>query len=129
MPVHVCCMFFVSQKIHIKQSPNAIKTHGDFFGIYVIIGKKNQHETMPEESTRKGRAPRGRARPGPSWPLYKEVGALVSPQESQYPDKNRVQISAQSEFQISGNLRNGERPETKSTRTEGNRERDSISEG
>ena len=30
MPVPVCCMFFVSQKIHIKQSPNWIKTYGDF---------------------------------------------------------------------------------------------------
>ena len=34
VPVPVCCMFFVSQKIHIKRSPNGIKTDGDFFGIY-----------------------------------------------------------------------------------------------
>ena len=40
--VPVCCMFFVSQKIHIKQSPNVIKTYGDFFGIYVNFGKWNQ---------------------------------------------------------------------------------------
>ena len=31
VPVPVCCMFFVSQKIHIKRSPNGIKTDGDFF--------------------------------------------------------------------------------------------------
>ena len=31
VPIPVCCMFFVSQKIHIKRSPNGIKTYGDFF--------------------------------------------------------------------------------------------------
>ena len=31
VPVPVCCMFFVSQKIHIKRSPNGIKTDGEYF--------------------------------------------------------------------------------------------------
>ena len=31
VPVPVCCMFFVSQKTHIKRSPNGIKMDGDFF--------------------------------------------------------------------------------------------------
>ena len=31
--VHICCMFFISQKIHIKRSPNRIKTDGDYFCI------------------------------------------------------------------------------------------------
>ena len=31
VPVPVGCMFFVSQKIHIKWSPNGIKTDGYFF--------------------------------------------------------------------------------------------------
>jgi hypothetical protein len=31
VPVPVCCMFFVSQKIHIKRSPNVIKIYGDLF--------------------------------------------------------------------------------------------------
>ena len=81
--VPVCCMFFVSQKIHIKRSPNGIKTDGDFFGIFMILGKKNQRDTMSEGATRQGgRAPGGQARPGPSWPPRKAVGALLSPQES-----------------------------------------------
>ena len=63
MPVPVCCMFFVSQKIHIKQSPIRIKTDGDCFGIYVIFGKKNQHETMPEGATRLGARLRGSGAP------------------------------------------------------------------
>ena len=59
VPVPVCCMFFVSQKIHIKQSPNWIKTDEDFFGIYVNFAKWNQHETMPEGPTRVRGAPQG----------------------------------------------------------------------
>ena len=55
--VPVCCMFFVLQNIHIKRSPNGIKTDGDFFGIYMIFGKKNPHEMVPEVATRHGGAP------------------------------------------------------------------------
>ena len=123
VPVPVCCMFFVSQNIHIKQSPNGIKIYGDFFGIYMIFGKKNPCETVPEGATRQG------ARPWPSWPPRKAVGALLSPQESQYPHKNRVQILAQSELRISGNIRNGEREESGNAETERDRETDPISEG
>ena len=52
--VPICCMFFVSQKIHIKRSPNGIKTNRDFFGIYMIFGKKNPRETMLEGPTGQG---------------------------------------------------------------------------
>ena len=31
MPVPVYCMFFVSQKIHIERSPNAINFYGELF--------------------------------------------------------------------------------------------------
>ena len=31
VPVPVCCMFYVSQKPHIKWSPNGIKTDGELF--------------------------------------------------------------------------------------------------
>ena len=54
VPVPVCCMFYVSQKIHIKRSPIGIKTDRVFFGIFVNFGKKNQHETVPEGPTRQG---------------------------------------------------------------------------
>ena len=63
---HVCCMFFVSQNIHIKWSPNGIKTDGDFFGIYMIFGKKKPRETMLKGGTRQGARPRGgRCAPDP----------------------------------------------------------------
>ena len=61
--------------------------------------------------------------------VHEEVGAPLSPQESQYPDKNHVWIWAQSELQIFGNLRNGERVESGSAKTKGNREREIQSRG
>ena len=44
VPVPVCCMFFVSQNIHIKRSPNGIKTNGDFIW--------NLYDFWEEESMR-----------------------------------------------------------------------------
>ena len=45
MPSASSCLLHVfSQKIHIKQSPNGIKTHGDYFW--------NIYEFWEEESTR-----------------------------------------------------------------------------
>ena len=59
VPVPVCCMFYVSQKPNIKRSPNGIKTDRDFFGIFMIFGKKYQRETVPEGGTRQGVRPKG----------------------------------------------------------------------
>ena len=42
--VPVCCMFYVSQKLHIKRSPNGIKTDGELFW--------NICDFWEEESTR-----------------------------------------------------------------------------
>ena len=46
VPVPVCCMVFVSQKIHIKWSPNGIKTDREYFW--------NICEIWEEESTWEG---------------------------------------------------------------------------
>ena len=54
VPVPVYCMFYVSQKTHIKRNPNGIKTNGYFFGIYMISGKKNPRETVLEVAMRQG---------------------------------------------------------------------------
>ena len=70
-------MFFVSQKTHIKQSPNGIKMDGDFFGMYVIFRKKNQRETMPKGPT----TPLPWAPLGGLWPPRKAVDALLSLQK------------------------------------------------
>ena len=73
VPVPVCCMFFVSQKIHIKRSPNEIKTDIDFFGIYVIFGKKNQCETVPEVATRVAHTTTPGGCPHPCGPLVRRL--------------------------------------------------------
>ena len=124
VPVPVCCMFLFCR----TSISNRVQTE-IFFGIYVIFGKKNQRETMPEGATRQGARPRGSGVPWTLVATRKAVGALLPPQESQYPDKNHVQISAQSELRISRNLRNGERAESESAETERDREMDPISEG
>ena len=51
VPVPVFCMFFVSQSIHIKRSPNAIKFTENYFGIYVIFGSWNHHKRRPTQTT------------------------------------------------------------------------------
>ena len=104
VPIPVCCMFFVLQKIHIKRSPNGIKTNGDFFGIYVIFGKKNQREMMPAGATRQG---------GTLGPRGHPVGRLVPFFRRK---KANIRIKIVSKFQPnwsygSPNLRNGERAE------------------
>ena len=77
VPVPVCCMFFVSQNIHTKQSPNVIKTYGDFFW--------NIYDFWEEESTRgDARSAHKPCRRGQGvgprqaglWPLLKAVGAF-----------------------------------------------------
>ena len=72
VPVPVCCMFYVSQKNHIKRNPNGIKTDGELFW--------NIWDFPEEESTRNG-ARGGQeigahahlkwARPPPSWATRK----------------------------------------------------------
>ena len=74
--VPVCCMSYVSQKTHIKGSPNGLKMDGDSFW--------NIYDFWEEESTRDGargcHEAEGRA---PALvTTRKAVGALLSPQES-----------------------------------------------
>ena len=46
VPVPVCCMFYVSQKTHIKRNPNGIKMDGELFW--------NIWDFPEKESTRNG---------------------------------------------------------------------------
>ena len=70
MLVPVYCMFYVSQKPHIKRSPNGIKTDGELFWNICDFWEENQCETEPEVATRVGpTASTGRRAPtlvGPS---------------------------------------------------------------
>ena len=82
VPVPVCCMFFVSQKPNIKRSPNGIKTDGElFWNIYDFWEVKSMRDGVRGGNEVGGRAPGCQARPWPSWPPCKVVGALLSPQD------------------------------------------------
>ena len=67
VPVPVCCMFFVSQKIHIKWSPNGIKTYEDTFWNICEFWEVESTRDDARGATRQGARPRGQVRPGPSW--------------------------------------------------------------
>ena len=72
VPVPVCCMFYVSQNIHIKQNPNGIKTDGAYFWKIWKIPKENQREPVPEVVTRQGPPPL-RAPPYPREPTVRRL--------------------------------------------------------
>ena len=62
--VPVCCIFFVLQKIHIKQIPNTIKIYRELFRKYVIFGTWNQRNRGPTAPKIHQGAPQG---PGVRW--------------------------------------------------------------
>ena len=65
VPVPICCMFFVSQNIHIKRSPNGIKTDGDFFLEYMwILGSGINAGRCPRGPRGSGVCPLPRGAPG-----------------------------------------------------------------
>ena len=63
VPVPVCCMFFVSQKIHSKRSPNGIKTDGDFLESIWFLGRKIHARRCPRGPRGRGHAPDPRGHP------------------------------------------------------------------
>ena len=56
-------VFFVSQKIHIKRSPNGIKTDGEYFWNIGEIWEETQRETVLEGAMRQGACLPSWARP------------------------------------------------------------------
>ena len=117
--IPVCCMFFVSQKIHIKRSPNGIKTDGDFFW--------NIYDFWEEESTRDdargahevGGAPQGGKHALDSLgPLVRWLTLFFCRKKANFMRKIWAKDSPQSELWISGYLRNGEGVESRNAETE-----------
>ena len=119
VPVPVCCMFFVSQKIHIKQSPNGIKTNRDFFW--------NICDFWEEESTRDGArggheaggAPQGgRRAPDPHGHPVRRLTLFFCRKKANFTRKIWAKDSPQSELRISRYKGNGEGAETENAETE-----------
>src|SRR6266511_2469318 len=65
VPVPVCCMFFVSQNIHIKRSPNAINIYEDlFWNICDFLEVESTQTEAHSTHNPPGRARHPLARPG-----------------------------------------------------------------
>ena len=117
VPVPVCCMFFVSWKIHIKRSPNGIKTDGAYFWKIWKIRKENQREPVPEVVTRQGGAP-PRARPYPHEPTERRLTLFFCRKKANVQKKITAKVSGQSELWISIYIRNGETDPEENAETE-----------
>jgi hypothetical protein len=96
VPVPVFCLFFVSQKIHIKRSPNAIKFYGELF---LNICDFWEVESMQTEAHSLHKA-NGHDPPGrmvlPCEHTVSRLGSFFGRKEAYIEKKNLVKISAQS---------------------------------
>ena len=119
VPVPVCCMFLVSQNIHIKWSPNGIKTDGAYFWKIWKIRKENQREPVPEVVTRQGRPPR--ARPYPREPTVRRLTLFFCRKKANFWKNIWAKVPTQSELRIFGYKRNGERAAEQNAETERDR--------
>ena len=101
-----------------------------YFGIFVIFGRKNQRETVPEVATRVAHAttPGGHA-PHPRGPLVRRLMLYFGRKKAIFWKKIWAKVSIQSELRISRYKRNGAREESGNAETERDREIDPISEG
>ena len=107
-----------------------------FFGIFIIFGKKNQRETVPEGATRQGACPRGagvpqggRRAPDPRGHPVSWLTLYFCRKKANIRKQIVLKVSIQSELRISRNIRNGKRAESGNAETERDRETDPISEG
>ena len=108
VPVPVCCMFLVSQNIHIKRSPNGIKTDGAYFWKIWKIRKENQREPVPEVVTRQGAHPPLGHAPYPREPTVRRLTLFFCRKKANIRKKITAKVSGQSELRISIYIRNGE---------------------
>ena len=119
--VPVCCMFYVSQKPHIKQSPNGIKTDRDhFWNIYDFWEEKPTRDSARGGHEVGGRAPDPRGHP------VRCLTLLFCRKKANFMRKICAKDSTQSELRISIYIRNGERAEEENAETERDRETDPI---
>ena len=109
-------MFFVSQKIHIKRSPNAIKFYGELFWNICDFWELESPQTEAHTDHKTPGCARGpwHAVAGCAH-LVRRLDIYFRNNEAYIWKKNCVKISAQSELRISRNIRNGFRPDQGNT--------------
>ena len=125
MPVPVCCMFYVSQKTNIKQSPNRIKTDGELFWNICDLGEEESMRDGAQGGHEAGGTPQGGRRAlDPRWHPIRQLTLFFCSKKANFMRKIWAKDSPQSELWIFGNLRNSERSKSGSPETEGHRERE-----
>ena len=107
VPVPVCCMFLVSQNIHIKRSPNGIKRTELIFGKYGNFGRKINANQCPRWSRGRGAPPLGRD-PYPREPTVRQLTLFFCRKKANIRKKITAKVSGQLELRISIYTRNGE---------------------
>ena len=113
MSVPVCCMFLVSQNMHIKRSPNGVKTDGDtFWNIWKIPEEKSTRY-----GARGGHEAGGRA-PYPREPPVRRLTLFFCRKKANFRKKITAKVSGQSELRISIYTRNGETEPEQNAETE-----------
>ena len=119
VPVPVCCMFYVSQKPHIKRSPNGIKTDGELFWNICDFWEENQCETVPEVATSVGpTTTTGRRSPHPRGPPVRRLMLYYGRQKANFWKMIWAKVSIQSELRISRYKGNDARAELQNAETE-----------
>ena len=113
VPVPVCCMFYVSQKPHIKGSPNGVKMVEELFWNICDCwevkstrdGARGGHETGAHDHFKW-------ACPPPSWALVRRLMPFFGRKKSNFWKNIWAKVSIQSELRISEYKRNGARAES-----------------
>ena len=121
--LHVSCFAENPYQTESKRKEN-------IFGLFLIFGKKNQHETVPEGATTQGGAPQGCGHvPDPRGHPVRRLLLFFGRKKSNFRRKILAKVSIQSEIRISRYIRNGERAESEKAETERDRETYPISKG
>ena len=109
VPVPVCCMFYVSQKPHIKQNPNGIKTDGEYFWNIWRISEEEPMRDGARGGQEIGGAPRGGMRAQDSLgPPVRRFTFFFCRKKTNFMRKIWAKDSPQSELRISRYKGNGE---------------------
>ena len=128
--VPVCCMFYVSQKPHIKRSPNGIKTDRELFWNICDFWEVKSTRDGARGGQEIGAHAHSRwARPHPPGPLVRKLMPFFGCKKANFRRRILAEVSIQSELRISGYITNGERAEYQNAETERDRETDPILEG
>ena len=123
-PVHVpgCCMFYVSQKPHIKRTPNGKKTDRKYFwNIYDFWEEEPSRDDARGGHEAGGVPEGGRSTPDPRGHPVRRLLPFFFRKKANIRKRIMLKVSIQSELRISGNIRNGERAESENAETERDR--------